>query len=176
MSQKDTPKPADLERLGNGSFLPRDGSARAYRPQGLAQILPKVARKVAGKRPTLISDVQGAWPRIVGPELAKITRPATLKAGTLNVEMAMGAGPMVALAQDKILSDLRLYLGRDQVQRLRLTQAAFKGVDQRAAGEHKPVSARSTGLPKAREGSKPNPSLKEALEKLDKNLRNRSEP
>ena len=108
------------------SFLPREGSARAFRPQGLANLLPKVTRKVAGKRPTLIIDLQTAWPEIVGQELARLTRPISLKARILILEMAQGAGPMVAMSQEKMLKAVRLHLagdmGSDKVSRIQLKQ------------------------------------------------------
>ena len=109
-----------------GSFLPRDGAARAFKPQGLANLMPKVTRKVAGKRPTLMSDLQATWPEIVGAELASLTRPVALKAKVLTLEAAQGAGPLIAMSQEKMLKAVRLHLagdtGSDKVARLRLVQ------------------------------------------------------
>ena len=109
------------------TFLPRDGAERSFKPQGLASLMPKLTRKIAGKRPTLISDLQAAWPEVVGMEMAKMTRPVALKAKVLTVEAAQGAGPMIAMGQEKMLKAVRLHLagdtGSERVARISLRQS-----------------------------------------------------
>ena len=122
---KDTPPPqplTSLDPLKAGTFLPRQGDARAYRAQGLAKLMPGLTRKVAGKRPTLVSDLQANWDTIVGQDLARFTRPAKLVAGTLHLKMAQGVGPVISMHQEKILAHVGRYLGADRVARLTLHQ------------------------------------------------------
>ena len=108
------------------TFLPRDGAERSFKTQGLASLMPKITRKVAGKRPTLVSDLQAAWPEVVGAQMAALTRPVSLKAKVLVVEAAQGAGPMIAMGQEKMLKAVRLHLagdtGSERVARISLRQ------------------------------------------------------
>lgn len=121
-----TPKPLrGLDPDRAGTFLPREGARRAYKPQGLARLIPKVTRKIAGKRPTLISDLQGEWIHIVGEDLARFTRPASLKAQVLHLDVALGAGPVIAMQQDLMLSRINTHLGAGKVKRLSLRQVDF---------------------------------------------------
>ncbi len=119
------PKPVPLDQLKLDkarSFLPREGSKRAYKPQGLGSLMPKLTRKVAGKRPTLLSDIKANWEAIVGAEVAALTRPQKLSAKTLHLDAAAGAGPILAMRQQNILAQVDLHLGAGKVERLRLHQ------------------------------------------------------
>ena len=147
------------------SFLPRDGGQRAYKAQGLAHLMPRLTRKVAGKRPTLISDLKTNWPHIVGHELAQFTRPARLAAGTLQIDMALGAGPIIALRQADLLAKVQLHLGITSVVRLSLKQADFPLI-----AVQKPVSETSEALTPAAKADKAAPTLQDALANLKHQL------
>lgn len=114
-----------LDSNKSRTFLPREGGPRSYKAQGLAKLMPKLTRKVAGKRPALVSDLKVNWTRVIGEDLAKFTRPVRLVAGTLHLEMALGAGPVVAMRQSDILSRVQLYLGSSSIKRISLHQAEF---------------------------------------------------
>ncbi len=147
------------------SFLPCEGGQRAYKAQGLAHLMPRLTRKVAGKRPTLLSDLKTNWPRIVGHELAQFTRPARLAAGTLQIDMALGAGPIIALRQADLLSKVQLYLGTASLVRLSLRQADFPLIV-----VQKPVSEAFEALTPAGESDKAAPTLQDALANLKHQL------
>ena len=124
MTQK---PPKSIPLRDTRHFLPHEESRRAYKPQGLGSLMPNLTRKVAGKRPTLLSDVQSSWEAIVGAELAHLTRPSRLNAKTLHLKVAAGAGPRLALRQQDILHRVGLYLGAGKVERLRLHQVEMFG-------------------------------------------------
>lgn len=173
------PKPVPLDQLkldDARSFLPREGSKRAYKPQGLGSLMPKLTRKVAGKRPTLLSDVQGNWEIIVGAELASLTRPSKLSAKTLHLEVAAGAGPVLAMRQQTILDQVALHLGGGKVERLRLQQVEILGgtfARQTDMSSQKRVSSDQESLTSPAEGSSEDGKsgkLGAALEQLRKRL------
>ena len=175
MSNKDTPKPAfvPLEQAKGKTFLPREGARRSYKAQGLANLMPKVTRQVAGKRPTLITDLQAAWPEIVGPKIAQFTRPVSLAAKTLKLEVANGAGPIIALQRETILSKLGVFLGADKVARLTFIQVDFPLPEKQGQPKETQDSVRSA--PEALTPTPESPSGQGKLEQAMEILRQKLE-
>ena len=181
-------KPLELKKLDpevRGTFLPREGTKRSYRAEGLARLMPKVTRKIAGKRPTLLGDLQAAWADVVGQELARFTRPVRISAQTLHLEIALGAGPGVAMHQDDMLAKIALYLGGSKVKRLRLSQVDFPLPDvrlergrQTARPQDTPqetVEAAQAPLTNAPKGASKPSDVGEALERLRQRLQSRKD-
>lgn len=174
MSEDDDPNPRqrpayrslrpveDPHRLEHRSFLPREGTRRSYRAQGLGKLMPRLTRQMAGKRPTLLSDLKTAWPEVVGPEIAAISRPVRLSARTLSLEVASGLGPAFALQQEAVLAKIGRYLGADAVHRLRLHQVDFP----LRLDDHVPAAPTETVKPGA---------LRQALENLRDKLERREQ-
>lgn len=173
--EKPTKSPQPLEKLSTqsqGTFLPRQGTPRAYKSQGLAKLMPGLTRRVAGKRPTLIGDLQMAWTEIVGAKLAAWTRPVRLSAQTLHLETALGAGPVVALAQDRLLAQVQLHLGAAKVQRLRIHQVDFPLPEVSDRRDAPQVSVRSPSEPLTNAGNQDSDrsDLESALARLKARL------
>ena len=150
------------------SSLSRKNGQRAFKAQGLANLMPQLTRTLSGKRPTLISDLKTNWPAIVGCDLAKFTRPGYLRAGTLMVEMALGAGPIVALQQADILSKVQIYLGTVSVLRLSLRQADFPLIDVDSIQD--PLIPTKDSLTLNQKSAKPHHDVQGALARLKMEL------
>ena len=92
-------------------------------------VLFKVAEAALKKRGFPNADVIMAWPKIVGPDLAKVTHPKSLsfpaysrREGTLTV-IAGGAFALnLEMMRLLVLERVNLYFGYTAVTRLRIVQ------------------------------------------------------
>ena len=172
----------DINPSHAGTFLPREGSPRAYKAQGLARLIPKLTRKVAGKRPTLISDLQVCWPDIVGSDIAQVTRPTKLRGHILHLDIAMGAGLTLAMQQDSMLTRINTYLGSGKVRRLALSQTdrplpcANLSTEKRLKVPQDTVRTQKGALTDTTTGTNEQTSVGLALQNLKQKLEARSRP
>ena len=164
----------DPERAG--TFLPREGTRRSYKAQGLARLMPKVTRQIAGKRPTLISDLQFSWNQVVGDDLAQSTRPVSLKARVLHLEIAAGAGPALTMQQDSMIRRINMHLGAGKVKRLSLHQVDFP-LPEKSTPPDSQNFVTGGRAPLTDDGSQPNNKTKvgSALENLKAKLERRAD-
>jgi hypothetical protein len=104
---------------------PGENAARhVYGPRPLGALVPAVVRPAFRKRSPATAQVLADWPAIVGPDLAAVTVPRRLSAGTLTLGCA---GPVALELQhlaDAVIGRINAHLGRPVVQRLRFVQEA----------------------------------------------------
>lgn len=91
--------------------------------------LSKAAEAALKKRGFPNADVVMAWPKIVGPDLAKVTHPKSLsfpahsrREGTLTVITGGAFALTLEMMRPLVLERVNLYFGYTAVTRLRIVQ------------------------------------------------------
>lgn len=97
---------------------PTDGPGRGPRPLG-----ESLARVVAGEAPrTLLAEVQTAWERACGSEIAAASEPVAERQGTVTIACEGGAWAQeLELMQDELQARLEAAVGEGRLLRLRFT-------------------------------------------------------
>jgi len=91
-------------------------------PRQLGALLPAITRPAFRRRAPAAAQVLADWEAVVGPTLAATTVPRRLNGGTLTLGCS---GPMALELQhhsEWVLARVNAYLGRRDVERLRLVQ------------------------------------------------------
>ncbi|MBX5452406.1 MAG: DUF721 domain-containing protein [Acidobacteriia bacterium] len=95
-----------------------------YGPRMIASVLAGVTRPAFRKRGPATARLLAEWPNIVGPELAQLTTPKRLAAGTLTIACAGPAALELQHLSTELLQRIALYLGPETVKQLRFVQNA----------------------------------------------------
>lgn len=90
-------------------------------PKPLSHSIEAVAADLRAGTLHGVVDVMQAWPRIVGPVLAAVTTPGSLRDGVLTIHAAdPGAASAVRQRAGELGDQLRAVLGADAVRSLRV--------------------------------------------------------
>lgn len=111
-----------------------------YGPRAIGAVLPSVTRPIFRSHGAALGQLLLDWPGIIGPQLAAVTTPRRLAAGTLTLGCT---GPVALELQHlagPLMERVNTHLGRAAVQRLRFVQEA--------------AAARTTARPVAPPGSR----------------------
>lgn len=89
-------RPSRAERQREAAFLdwygpesaPAEIAALRHAPRGIAEVLNEVLSGIGLGDVVVLENVQAVWSGIVGPDVARHTRPVAFSAGTLMVEVA----------------------------------------------------------------------------------------
>ncbi len=105
---------------------PRGGEARR-----IADLVPAIGDTAFRKFGFVQSAILTRWPEIVGPRLARVTRPESLRFphgkkadGMLSIGVVGAHGPIVQHASADIIARVNRFFGYNAVARVRLTIAA----------------------------------------------------
>ena len=93
-----------------------------YGPRALSSLLPAITRPALRQRNAASAHLVADWEAIVGPELAAVTLPKRLAAGTLTLACA---GPVALELQHQsqlLVGRINTHFGRLLVDRLRFVQ------------------------------------------------------
>ncbi|WP_442933530.1 DUF721 domain-containing protein [Micromonospora sp. CPCC 206060] len=90
-------------------------------PQMLGTVLARLVKARGWQQPAAEATVFGAWERVVGPEIAKHSRPVKLEDGTLTVEAESTAwATQLRLLTGSLLTRIARELGHNVVRRLHI--------------------------------------------------------
>lgn len=107
----------------------RNGRPRGYSgpgpdprdPQLLGTVLARLVKARGWQRPTAEATVFGAWERVVGPDVAKHSRPVKLEEGELTVEAESTAwATQLRLLAGSLLRRIAAEVGHDVVRKLHI--------------------------------------------------------
>jgi hypothetical protein len=93
-----------------------------YGPRMIAAVLSGVTRPAFRKRRPTTALLLTEWPNIVGHELALVTTPTRLAAGTLTIACVGPAALELQHLSPELLQRIALYLGPESVKQLRFVQ------------------------------------------------------
>jgi predicted nucleic acid-binding Zn ribbon protein len=135
-------RPARPKRTSDGGRRTGDGrptgdgagSGRGWRPRGysgpgpdprdpqpIGSVLDRLIRARGWQRPAAEATVFGAWERVVGPDVAKHSRPVKLQDGELTVEAESTAwATQLQLLRSKLMGRIADEVGRSIVTRLNI--------------------------------------------------------
>ena len=132
-----------------------------YGPRAIGVVLPAVTRRIFRSHGAALGPLLADWPGIIGAQLAAVTTPRRLAAGTLTLGCT---GPIALELQHlagPVIERVNTHLGRAAVQRLRFVQE----VAARTPARVKAPVRREAGEPVAIEGL-PDGPLRDALAAL----------
>jgi predicted nucleic acid-binding Zn ribbon protein len=90
-------------------------------PQLFGDVLQRLMRARGWERPKAEATVFGAWEKVVGPDIAKHSRPVKLDAGVLTVEAESTAwATQLRLLTGKLLKSIAAEVGHNVVNRLNI--------------------------------------------------------
>lgn len=90
-------------------------------PQPLGVVLARLVKARGWQRPAAEATVFGAWERVVGPDVAKHSRPVKLEEGTLTVEAESTAwATQLRLLTGSLLRRIAAEVGHDVVRKLHI--------------------------------------------------------
>src|SRR5581483_5318025 len=79
-------KPVREDRRGSGGIRPYGGTAPKPEPRAIGGLMAEIVKSSAGPKRRELLELSEAWSRVVGPELARRSRPLGLgKGGKLTV-------------------------------------------------------------------------------------------
>lgn len=113
---------ADRRRSGTGRLRGYSGPGPDPRdPQPLGVVLARLVKARGWQRPAAEATVFGAWERVVGPDIAKHSRPVKLADGELTVEAESTAwATQLRLLAGSLLRRIAAEVGHDVVRRLHI--------------------------------------------------------
>lgn len=111
-----------------------DGAGRGWRPRGysgpgpdprdpqpIGSVLDRLIKARGWQRPAAEATVFGAWERVVGPDVAKHSRPVKLQDGELTVEAESTAwATQLRLVQAQLLAKIAAAVGDGVVTSLKI--------------------------------------------------------
>ncbi|GAB2938779.1 hypothetical protein GCM10027280_28760 [Micromonospora polyrhachis] len=127
-----TPGGSDLADGDRTSAAGRSGSGRRLRgysgpgpdprdPQLLGSVLARLVKARGWQRPAAEATVFGEWERVVGPEVAKHSRPVKLENGELTVEAESTAwATQLRLLAASLLQQIAAVVGHNVVRKLHI--------------------------------------------------------
>ena len=148
----------------SGRARRRGGGLRA-----LAASLPKVTGKAFGRRGLAAGGLVADWPSIVGEQLAAVSLPRGLsRAGEGTLTLRVESGHAVALQhlEPLVIERINGYLGYRAVARLRLQQGPLGGRSAPPRPPPAPLSEAEEASLRARTGTVTDETLRGALERL----------
>ncbi|MFC0532890.1 DUF721 domain-containing protein [Phytohabitans kaempferiae] len=90
-------------------------------PQAFGDVLAKLVKARGWQRPAAEATVFGAWERVVGPDIAKHSRPIKLDGGELTVEAESTAwATQLRLLAASLLQRIAAEVGHNVVQKLHI--------------------------------------------------------
>jgi hypothetical protein len=97
-------------------------SRHVYGPRPLGALLPPLTRPAFRKRSPAGAMLMADWATVVGPQLAAVTAPRRLSAGTLTLACAGPVALELAHLAPQLIGRINGQLGRVAVERLRFVQ------------------------------------------------------
>ncbi len=131
-----------------------------YGPRALSSLLPAITRPALRQRNAASAQLVADWEAIVGPELAAVTLPRRLSAGTLTLACA---GPVALELQHQsqvLVGRINTHFGRLLVDRLRFVQ------DDSATAKRAPAPPRQAAPEPVNIPDMPEGPLRDALAAL----------
>ena len=122
-----------------------------YGPRTLSSLLPAITRPALRQRNAASAQLIADWEAVVGPELAALTLPRRLSAGTLTLACA---GPVALELQHQsqvLIGRINTHFGRLLVDRLRFVQDDG-ALAKRAPAPPRPAAAEPVTIPDMPEG------------------------
>lgn len=95
-----------------------------YGPRPLGALLPPLTRPAFRKRSPAGALLMADWASVVGPQLAAVTTPRRLTAGTLTLACAGPMATELTHLAPQLIGRINAHLGRVAVERLRFVQHA----------------------------------------------------
>ncbi len=93
-----------------------------YGPRPLGALLPPLTRPAFRKRSPAGAMLMADWAGVVGPQLAAVTTPRRLTAGTLTLACAGPVAMELTHLAPQLIGRINAHLGRVAVERLRFVQ------------------------------------------------------
>lgn len=144
------PKAAAKARPAKGSSKARGkraGEDRIGHARSVSDLVPRVGRQSFRRFGFVEASVVARWPDIVGPELARMTSPDSIRfpqgkrnGGTLTLSVASARAPLVQHAEPNILEKVNRYFGYGAVSRVAIRQGAAEPVQEQRAPAREPSS------------------------------------
>ena len=122
-----------------------------YGPRTLSSLLPAITRPALRQRNAASAQLIADWEAVVGPDLAALTLPRRLSAGTLTLACA---GPVALELQHQsqvLIGRINTHFGRLLVDRLRFVQDDG-ALAKRAPAPPRPAAAEPVTIPDMPEG------------------------
>jgi hypothetical protein len=149
---------------------------------GVASLVNRLTRPVLGNRGFAGADVVAHWSTIVGPELAVMACPLSMKfdrhnrhGATLMVRVASGAAAtLLQFKTPQIIARINRFLGYQAVAKLSVTLGALPKPAAAADNGPPPASPQETAAVAERVANVPSPALRLALSQLGLAVRRRS--
>lgn len=92
---------------------------RKSSPQPISDVLKNVVERLARTKKKDILKIYSIWPEVVNKGLSHHTRPASLRRGTLLINVDESAWLYQAnLQKEKLLEGLRKKIGKDKIQKI----------------------------------------------------------
>ena len=107
---------------GGAPTGPMDAARHPYGPRPVAALVPGITRAAFKKRSPAGAQVLADWAGIVGPELAAVTVPRRLTAGTLTLACSGPTAMELQHLSGQVIERVNGHLGRILVERLRFVQ------------------------------------------------------
>ena len=181
-SGKSTRKPAAKPK-GGGKAAAK-ATAKPERPRGgearrVADLVPAIGDMAFRKFGFVQSSIITRWPEIVGPKLARVTSPESLRFphgkkadGTLSISVGGAHAPIVQHVIPDIIERVNRFFGYAAVSRVKLSQGQIK-----RAAPSVPSPAADAGVPTVAVSATLNaiadPELRAVLEGLASSLAKR---
>ena len=150
---------------------------RRFGLHAIAKTLPKITKRALGRRGFAEADLLGAWPGIVGREVAahclprKLDRPRRGQegSGTLTLRVDTGFALEIQHMEPQLVERINGYFGFRAVERLRLLQAPGQPPAPEPPPEA-PIPPEAESELRARLGGVDDEDLKSALDRLGRAL------
>lgn len=105
------------------------GGERVGHVRSVSEMLPRVGRQSFRRFGFVEASVVARWPDVVGPELARITNPESIRfpqgkrsGGTLTLAVSGARAPLVQHAEPNILEKVNRFFGYGAVSRVAIRQ------------------------------------------------------
>lgn len=168
-------------------MMKRPSTTRGFKRT--ASVLSEQIRRAGESRGFAISRLLTHWEEIAGPDLASVARPVNIsyaKSGfgaTLSVLTTGPHAPIVEMQKETLRSRVNAVYGYNAISRVRVTQTAPTGFAEgqadfsyapRAAGKTADIAPEVQEEAACLAGPVDNTQLREALERLGRNILSRS--
>ena len=148
----------------------------------LAVLARRIIGPVAAKRGFGTADLITAWPDIIGPQFARVTRPERITwppqdpddPGVLVLRVDGPSAVLVQHESDQIIERVNVFMGYQAVGRIRFVQGPVKGVRQVSAVDPEPAVESDARLDRELDGLDKDGDLATALRRLGRGVLSQS--
>jgi hypothetical protein len=161
----------------------------AHGPVTVSSLINRLTRPVLGSRGFAGADIIGHWKTIVGPELAAMACPLSLKyersnqrpgkqfGASLVVRVTSGAAAtLLQFKTPQIVDRVNRYFGYQAIAKLQITLGALPKTSRATETAPPPLSPDATAAIERAVADVGSPALRLALAQLGANVRRRSTP